>query len=102
MTTHRIISLDVQKEKLGVPLVYSFVTHCLLLGSFFYLPRYISPNSVPWGDSSSAGGAISVGIVQNVRGLNLPKPDLSTESTVATESKGLGQTEPSEETKPPA
>jgi periplasmic protein TonB len=93
MTTHRITILDVQKERLGVPLVYSFITHCLLLGCFFYLPHYLNPNPVPWGDSTSGGGAISVGIVQNVRGLNLPRPDLSTESIIATESKGLGQTE---------
>jgi protein TonB len=93
MTTHRITILDVEKEKLGVPLVYSFVSHCLLFCCFFYLPRLIYPTATPWGDSTSGGGAISVGIVQNVGGLNLPRPDLATESIVATESKGLGQTE---------
>src|SRR5207247_9829993 len=93
MTTHRISIFDVQKEKLGVSLFYSFITHCLLLGSFFYLPHYINPKPVMWGDSSAGGGAISVGIVQKVGGLNLPRPELSTENNVATESKGVGQTE---------
>jgi TonB family protein len=93
MTTHRITIFDVQKEKLGVSLFYSFITHCLLLGSFFYLPHYINPKPVMWGDSSAGGGAISVGIVQKIGGLNLPRPELSTENIVATESKGLGQTE---------
>ncbi len=93
MSVHRITIFDVQKEKLGVPLVYSFLTHCLVLGAFFFLPHYLNPNRIPWGESSSGGGAIAVGIVQNVGGLNLPKPDFPTESIVATESKGLGQTE---------
>jgi protein TonB len=93
MSTHRITIFDVQKEKLGPSLFYSFLTHCLLLGCFFYLPRYINPKPVLWGESSAGGGAISVGIVQSMRGLNLPQPELSTESIVATESKGLGRTE---------
>ncbi len=37
---------------------------------------------------------MSVGIVQNIRGLNLPRPELTTETKIASESKGLGQTEP--------
>jgi TonB family protein len=45
---------------------------------------------------------MSVGISQNVPGLNLPRPELITETKVASESKGLGQTEPAKiETKEP-
>ena len=45
------------------------------------------------------GGAISVGIVQNLRGLNLPRPDLTTATTIASESKGAGYTEPAKQEK---
>ena len=38
---------------------------------------------------------MSVGIVQSIKGLNLPRPDITTETDVASESKGLGETETS-------
>src|SRR2546428_962617 len=86
MTTHRITIFDVPKEKLGGSLFYSVLTHCLLLGSFFFLPHYINPKPVPWGYTRAGGGAISVGIVQRLGGLNLPRPELPTENILATES----------------
>lgn len=101
MTTHRITIFDVQKEKLGGSLLCSWLTHALIVGSFFFLPRYINPKPELWGDSTGGGGAISVGIVQSMRGLNLPRPELTTESTIATESKGLHQTEIAEALKQP-
>lgn len=93
MTTHRLTIFDVPKEKLGRSLVYSLLTHCLLIASFFFLPSYLRSKPVLWGEPGAGGSAIAVGIVQSVRGLNLHRPEQTTESTIATESKGLGQTE---------
>jgi len=93
MTTHRLTIFDVPREKLGRSLIYSLLTHGLLIASFFFLPGYLRPKPVLWGEPGAGGSAISVGVIQSVRGLNLPRPEQTTESTIATESKGLGQTE---------
>jgi protein TonB len=48
-------------------------------------------NQPLWGESGAGGsGAISVGIVSSISGLTLPKPAITTDNTVATDSKGLG------------
>jgi len=102
---HRISIFDVQKEKLGRSLAYSVSTHILFIASFFFLPQIIQTKPTLWGDpGAGGGGAISVGIVRSVAGLNLPRPELTTESTVATDSKGLGKTEPAkvQQVEPPA
>jgi protein TonB len=93
MITHRLTIFEVETERLGYTLLLSVVTHGLLIFGFFFLPGWVSPTQVPWGDEFGGGGAMSVGIVQNVRGLNLPQPDLTTDTTIASESKGLGQTD---------
>ena len=92
MITHRLTIFEVPTERLGRTLVLSLLTHALLVFAFFFLPGVLSSKQELWGDEFG-GGAMSVGIVQNVRGLNLPKPDLTTDTTIASESKGLGQTE---------
>jgi len=93
MSIHRITIFDVQKEKLGRSLVYSVLTHLLFISSFFLLPQILQTKPTLWGDPGAGSGAISVGIVRSVSGLNLPRPELTTESQVATDSKGLGKTE---------
>jgi TonB family protein len=94
MSIHRITIFDVQKEKLGRSLTYSILTHALFIASFFFLPQIIQTKPTLWGDPGAGGqGTISVGIVRSVSGLNLPRPELTTESNVATDSKGLGKTE---------
>jgi len=93
-TTQRLTIFEIQKEKLGPPLIYSILTHAGLIFSIFFLPAITGSQSRPWGDQTGGGGAITVGIVQNLRGLNLPRPELTTATTIASESKGAGYTEP--------
>jgi hypothetical protein len=94
MLTHRVTIFEVPNEALGSTLVLSVITHALLVFSVFFLPGIVSPTKEPWGDASGGSGAISVGMVQNIRGLNLPQPEITTQTKIASESKGLGQTEP--------
>jgi len=95
MLTHRATIFEVPHEALGRTLVLSVFTHVLLVFSVFFLPGIVSPTKEPWGDANAGGsGAISVGMVQNIRGLNLPQPEMTTQTKIASESKGLGQTEP--------
>lgn len=95
MPVQRHSIFEIQKEKLGGYLYLSVVSHLLVGVTFFLLPSYLNPSADPWGDSQGGGGSISVGLVQGatIRGLNLPRPKQTTASNIATESKGLGQTE---------
>ena len=95
MPAQRHSIFEIQKEKLGGYLYLSVVSHLLVGVSFFLLPSYLNPSADPWGDSQGGGGSISVGLVQGstIHGLNLPRPKQTTASNIATESKGLGQTE---------
>jgi len=94
MLAHRVTIFEVPQEALGRTIVLSVITHALLIFSAFFLPGIVSTTKEPWGDATGGSGAISVGMVQNIRGLNLPQPEITTETKIASESKGLGQTEP--------
>jgi len=94
MLAHRVTIFEVPQEALGRTLILSVITHALLIFVVFFLPGIVSSSKEPWGDANAGGGAISVGMVQNIRGLNLPQPQITTQTKIATESKGLGQTEP--------
>ena len=104
MPAQRHSIFEIQKEKLGGYLYLSVVSHLLVGVSFFLLPSYLNPSADPWGDSQGGGGSISVGLVQGstIRGLNLPRPKQTTDSNIATESKGLGQTEEAKAAEPGA
>jgi len=93
MPGQRLTIFEVPQEALGRSLVLSVLTHVSLVFCVFFLPGLISPIKEPWGDANGGGGAISVGMVQSIRGLNLPQPELTTQSKIATQSKGLGQEE---------
>ena len=94
MQSQRLTIYDVAPEKLGKSVLYSVVTHLVVLSSFFWLPTVLRKNQPLWGDPGAGGsGAISVGIVSSISGLTLPKPAITTDNTVATDSKGLGQNE---------
>ncbi|MEW5974715.1 MAG: TonB family protein [Acidobacteriota bacterium] len=103
MLTHRMTIFEVPKEELGRSVLYSLLTHGAILAGFFLLPGFINPKGEMWGaPDAGGGGAISVGIVQNMRGISLPRPVVTTEANIATESKGLGQTQlPETIQKPP-
>lgn len=91
---HRLTILEIEKEKLGSSLLFSILTHACLIFAVFLLPGIMGSRNKPWGEETSGGGAISVGIVRNLHGLNLPRPELTTQTNIATESKGAGVTEP--------
>lgn len=101
MPVHRHSIFEIQKEELGGYVYLSVFGHLLVGALFFLLPSYLNPSSDPWGDSQG-GGSIAVGLVQQsaIRGLNLPRPAQTTASNVATESKGLGQTQKTQAAKP--
>lgn len=103
MQSHRLAIYDVQGEKLGRFVFYSLLTHALVLSGFFVLPTVLRGKQLLWGDpGAGGGGVISVGIVSSLTGLSLPKPAITTDNTVATDSKGLGKTEVAKkETAPP-
>ena len=91
---HRLSILEIQKEKLGPSLFFSVLTHVSLIFAVFFIPAIMGGRSKPWGEQTGGGGAISVGMVRNLHGLNLPRPELTTQTNIATESKGAGVTEP--------
>ncbi len=104
MPVYRHSIFEIQKEELGGYVYLSVFSHLLVGVIFFFLPSYLNPSPDPWGDSQSGGGSIAIGLVQQspIRGLNLPRPQQTTASNVATESKGLGQTEEAKAVKPEA
>jgi protein TonB len=59
---------------------------------------YLSHRAGDWG---GPGGAISVGIVGNVPGIPMPRPELETPNRVVDDSKGLYKTPPPPEIKAP-
>jgi periplasmic protein TonB len=94
MQSYRLTIYDVEKEKLGRSVLFSLLTHVVILSVFFVLPSVLRKGQPLWGDpGAGGGGAISVGIVSSMSGLSLPKPAITTANTVATDSKGLGKTE---------
>jgi protein TonB len=94
MQSQRRTIYDVEKEKLVRSVFYSLLTHTLVLSGFFVLPTVLRGKQPLWGEpGAGGGGAISVGIVSSLTGLSLPKPAITTDNTVATDSKGLGKTE---------
>ncbi len=103
MQSHRLTIYDVEVEKQGRFVFYSLLTHALVLSGFFVLPTVLRGKQPLWGDpGAGGGGVISVGIVSSVTGLSLPKPAITTDNTIATDSKGLGKTEVAKkETAPP-
>ena len=95
MLTHRVTIFEVPHEALGRTLVLSVITHVLLGFFSLFSARYRQFHQGAMGRCERwGGGAISVGMVQNIRGLNLPQPEMTTQTKIASESKGLGQTEP--------
>ncbi len=93
MLTHRLTIFEVESEQLAPTLILSVLSHVAMIFSFFFLPSFLSSTPEPWGDESGGSGTMSIGIVENLRGLNLPRPELTTQTRIASQSKGLGQTE---------
>lgn len=86
-------------EKLGTPLVVSIVLHGLLFASALFLPAILGHRGDDsWGGSGSSGGdAMSANLVSSI-----PLPaNRDATNVLATESKGLTQSEPKPVAKEP-
>ncbi len=79
---------------LRAPLLWSVAFHALIFGSLAYSTLF-SHRGETWG--GPGGGAITVGLVGNLSGVPLPRPEVITPSRVVDETKGLYKEEP----KPP-
>lgn len=73
------------------PLAWSAVLHSLLLAGLFFA-QFERPGEI-WGGAGSSGG-VTVGLVRNLAGVPLPKPDAVTTSRVVDETRGLHKEEP--------
>lgn len=79
------------EENLKLPLLWSVLMH-LTLGSLLVVSTLQSHRGEMWG--GAGGGAITVGLVGSLPGVPLPRPDVTTTSRVADQSKGLHREEP--------
>ena len=92
-----IAATQMPAASLTKPFWASVVFHVVLLGSLF-VSGFFSHRGESWG---GPGGAISVGLVGNVPGIPMPRPEVVSPSRVVDESKGLYKTEPPPEIKTP-
>ncbi len=79
---------------LKLPLLWSAAFHALIFGSLAYSTLF-SHRGEMWG--GPGGGAMTIGLVGNLPGVPLPRPEVVTPSRVVDETKGLYKAEP----KPP-
>lgn len=84
-------------ENLKAPLSLAIGLHAALIGFMVFSGIY-THSGENWG---SSGGSITVGVVGNVPAIPLPHPDVSTQSRVVDESKGLYKAEPPKIAPPP-
>src|SRR5580700_9759398 len=91
------IALDNPADNLKGPLWLSVLMHAALAGFLIYSGIHSHTGDL-WG---GAGGAITVGLVGNVPGIPMPRPEMETPNRVVDESKGLYKAEPAPEVKEP-
>ena len=91
------IALDNPADNLKIPLSLSVLMHAALAGFLIYSGIHSHTGDL-WG---GAGGAITVGLVGNVPGIPMPRPEMETPNRVVDESKGLYKAEPAPEVKEP-
>lgn len=84
-------------DSLSKPLWFSVVFHIVLIGSLV-VSGYLSRRGESWG---GPGGSMSVGVVGNVPGVPMPRPETMTPNRVVDETKGLYKNEPPPEVKQP-
>lgn len=76
---------------LKIPLLWSLGFHSLLFGSLVF-STLRSHRGELWG--GTGGGVVTVGLVGNLPGIPLPRPEAVTPSRVVDETKGLYKAEP--------
>jgi periplasmic protein TonB len=79
-------------DNLKKPFVWSVVLHGLLFGSLA-VSTILSHRGDTWG-GPGGGNSVAVGLVGNLPGVNLPRPEAVTTSRVVDTSKGLYKSEP--------
>ena len=84
-------------QSLKKPLVWSAGFHLLLFSSLL-VSTIFSRRRDSWG-GPGGGGSVSVGLVGQLPGVNLPRPEAVTTSRVVDTSKGLYKSEPPPKTK---
>jgi protein TonB len=84
-------------DRLKAPLLIAMAMHAALLGYAFIVGIH-SNDGQNWG---GPGGSITVGVVGSVPSIPLPHPDVSSQSRVVDESKGLYKAEPPKVVPPP-
>ncbi len=88
---------DTLPDNLKVPLSFSVAMHVALAVILIYSGMH-SPSGDLWG---GPGGSITVGLVGNVPGIPMPRPEMETPNRVVDETKGLYKAEPAPEIKQP-
>jgi protein TonB len=73
------------------PLAWSLAMHAALIGTLA-LSNFLSRRGDIWG--GGGGGAVSVGLVGNLPGVPLPRPEAMTTSRVVDTTRGLYKSEP--------
>jgi TonB family protein len=84
-------------QSLKKPLVWSVGFHLALFGTLA-VSTIFSQRGDSWG-GPGGGGSVSVGLVGQLPGVNLPRPEAVTTSRVVDTSKGLYKSEPSPKAK---
>ena len=85
-------------DNLKLPLSFSIAMHAALAALLIYSGLHTQTGDL-WG--GPGGGAVTVGLVGNVPGIPMPRPEMETPSRVVDESKGLYTAEPAPEVKDP-
>src|SRR6202008_2340692 len=91
------VAIDSPADNLKIPLSLSVLMHVTIAGLLIYSGIHSHSGDL-WG---GAGGAITVGLVGNVPGIPMPRPEMETPNRVVDESKGLYKAEPPPEIKEP-
>ena len=89
-------SFDSSPDNLKLPLSLSVAMHVTLGALLIYSGLHTQSGDL-WG---GPGGAITVGLVGNVPGIPMPRPEIETPNRVVDESKGLYKAEPPPEITP--
>jgi len=85
-----VVAVPTREESLREALVWSLVLHALL-GAALVVSMLRSHRGEMWG---GVGGTVTIGLVGDLPGVPLPRPDVVTQSRVVDETRGLHKEEP--------
>ena len=93
-------AITTREPSLKQALTISLALHLLLVVGVG-AATFFQPQGESWGGIGGGGSSINVGMVRNLPGVPLPRPDTITTSRVVDETKGHYKTEPRPEVKAP-